>query len=799
MGPGRSNREGPRRDHTSGPNDTETNQAAADTRHPVTVRRAASARYPSIDGFLILNEIHRGGQGVVYRAEQLATRRIVALKVLLQGPFASEEQRHRFRREVELAASLRHSNIVTIYDGGIARDGSRFLVMEHINGQPIDQFHSQRKLGPAETLALVEKICRAVNVAHEKRIIHRDLKPPNILVDAAGEPHILDFGLARLTGAGHEASESVTQTGDFLGTRGYAAPEQLAGMPSLIDARTDVYALGRILFQLLTGEVPDRAAGPPGAGGGDGRIEAPRRRPSRIRPELDRDVDTIVLAATAEEQDRRYATAGAIADDIARYLAGEPIQARRDHVLYVAAKRLKRWMLQNSKKTRTAAVAISVAIAYVVGTPLVFEWTPANRMFERFVVIGTAAAAAESAVAAVGPDAAAVQRPWQRVRVLAMTDATDMPALARRAGIERARADDVKSWRSVHGALMRRLVPGRPRVVVWDIEFRGATPFDRSLAEGVSALREAGIPVVAAVRKWWFDESTLPEISHAIAPLVEWGCTDVHFEKDTPWRVTFAAQRDGQKVLPSLSLAAAALWRHPDADYEIGLDAPGESATIRYSKPHPALPRARIAVKDVDTVPLRIEDESKNWPDFGIKSGDRVGHLSIRMPADAVLDSATVEYARVFTAEETELRDWFEGRVVFIGDLRPGTDRHPHAGRSDLPGCYGHAFAVEKALADADRPVPLTRGWLLIIGLALSATMGMMMGAGFVRQTRRRIVALLIAAAAYLGSGAALAALGIIWNPMVPFLALLLACELCAAARHMRPGPDHGSYLELTR
>jgi CHASE2 domain-containing sensor protein len=116
-----------------------------------------------------------------------------------------------------------------------------------------------------------------------------------------------------------------------------------------------------------------------------------------------------------------------------------------------------------------------------------------------------------------------------------------------------------------------------------------------------------------------------------------------------------------------------------------------------------------------------------------------------------------------------------------------------------LPGCYGHAFAVEKALADADRPVPLTRGWLLIIGLALSATMGMMMGAGFVRQTRRRIVALLIAAAAYLGSGAALAALGIIWNPMVPFLALLLACELCAAARHMRPGPDHGSYLELTR
>ncbi len=315
----------------------------------------------AVPGYEVLGEIHRGAQGVVYRARQLATRRTVALKVLLRGAFATTRQRLRFEREIDLAAGLDHPGIVTVYDSGTTADGRHWYAMEHVDGQPLDGFLRARKLPLRGVLGLFRSICDAVSHAHQRGVIHRDLKPANILVDGAGEPHVVDFGLARPIDPqvrGEQAT--VTSEGGFLGTLAYASPEQARGGTDAIDVRSDVYALGVILYEMLAGEYPypvtgrlsdvlDAIAGTP-------------PRPLRARREgryrLDGELETIAGKALAKEPARRYQSAEALRRDVEHYLAGEPIDARRDSSWYVLTKTLSRYRLQAA-----AAAALVVLLA----------------------------------------------------------------------------------------------------------------------------------------------------------------------------------------------------------------------------------------------------------------------------------------------------------------------------------------------------------------------------------------------------------------------------------------------------
>jgi non-specific serine/threonine protein kinase/serine/threonine-protein kinase len=306
----------------------------------------------SIEGYEILSEIHRGGQGVVYKAVQLATKRTVALKVLLHGPYASPRQQHRFEREIDLVANLQHPNIVTVYDSGLTH-GRHYFAMEYIHGQSLDTYLSNTKLSIDEVLRLFQKICSAVNAAHQRGVIHRDLKPGNIRVDSVGEPHILDFGLAKAAGSDLQGGAPVTVSGEFMGTLAYASPEQTRGDPNRVDIRTDVYSLGVILFEMLTGKYPYQVVGH--------MTEVLRNiaevepeRPSTIRRQINNEVETIVLQALAKDKDRRYQTAEALARDVGRYLAGEAIEAKRDSTWYVLRKSLRRYR-----------VAAGVAVAFV--------------------------------------------------------------------------------------------------------------------------------------------------------------------------------------------------------------------------------------------------------------------------------------------------------------------------------------------------------------------------------------------------------------------------------------------------
>jgi tetratricopeptide (TPR) repeat protein/predicted Ser/Thr protein kinase len=325
---------------------------------------------PEIAGYDVLVEERRGGQGVVYRARQRSTNRTVAIKVLLDGLCASDTTRLRFEREAGLIAHLRHPNIVRVHDSGVTPDGRLFFVMEYVQGKPLDD-PSLRHAGDLDRLlALFARVCDAVQHAHQRGVIHRDLKPSNILIDEDGEPQILDFGLATVAKEEVEESDAaatISRTGQFLGSLAWASPEQIECAPHRIDTRSDVYALGVVLYQLLTGRLPHPMSSNLRRMLDDITTEPPPG-PRSVRADIPSDVETIVLRCLAKEPERRYQAAGDLAGDVRRYLSGEPIDAKRDEKGYVLRKTLARYKLVTGLAAAMlislVAFALTMAVFY---------------------------------------------------------------------------------------------------------------------------------------------------------------------------------------------------------------------------------------------------------------------------------------------------------------------------------------------------------------------------------------------------------------------------------------------------
>jgi TolB-like protein len=300
----------------------------------------------------LLEEIGRGGQGVVFRARQKSLNRTVALKVISLGQWASKAHLKRFRREAEAAASLDHPSIVPIYEVG-ERDGSCYFSMKFVEGGQLDEVVRRTPMSIRQAVELIAKVARTVHYAHEHGILHRDIKPGNILLDAKGEPHLTDFGLARLV----ESESSVTQTLDILGTPSYMAPEQAVGNNAAISSATDVYGLGAVLYQLLTGQ-------PPFAGGATYEtikllLDTEPRQPRLLNPKVDRDLSTICLKCLEKDPKRRYSSALALAEDLERWSKHEPIQAR--HIGIVA--RGRKWVQRNPSSALLVGCVVALAAA----------------------------------------------------------------------------------------------------------------------------------------------------------------------------------------------------------------------------------------------------------------------------------------------------------------------------------------------------------------------------------------------------------------------------------------------------
>src|SRR6059058_2603054 len=305
----------------------------------------------------LLEEVGRGGQGVVFRARQKSLNRTVALKVISLGQWASKAHLKRFRLEAEAAARLEHPGIVPIHGVG-ERDGQCYFSMKFIEGGQLDEVVKQTPMSIRHAVELITKVARTVHYAHQHGILHRDIKPGNILLDQKGEPHLTDFGLARLV----ESESSVTHTLEVLGTPSYMSPEQAVENNAAVSSVTDVYGLGAVLYQLLTGQ-------PPFAGGTTYEtikllLDTEPRPPRLLNPKIDRDLSTICLKCLEKDPTRRYSSALDLAEDLDRWLKHEPIQARRTGIFI----RGQKWIRRNPASALLGAslIALTAAAGWII-------------------------------------------------------------------------------------------------------------------------------------------------------------------------------------------------------------------------------------------------------------------------------------------------------------------------------------------------------------------------------------------------------------------------------------------------
>ena len=324
------------------------------------VAKIDRSQLPDIEGYEIERPLGEGAFGTVWKAVQLATGREVALKFLTTASVrAPHSRRQRFEREVKLCARLNHPGVARIYDSGLHRN-VYFYAMELIDGVDLDVYIAREKLSQRRIVELMRDVCRAIGHAHERDVIHRDLKPSNILVTADGQPHVVDFGLAK-TIADDESVVTVSIEGQVAGTPAFMSPEQAAGRVDQLDARTDVYTLGVLLYQLLTGQMPHDLSGT------HYQlirriVEEPVRRPRDVAKNVDRELEAVLLKALGKEPGQRYPNASELADDLDNYLEGRPLAARPATFMYSFRKRVARYRLP----------AVIFAVSSLLTTAVIF-------------------------------------------------------------------------------------------------------------------------------------------------------------------------------------------------------------------------------------------------------------------------------------------------------------------------------------------------------------------------------------------------------------------------------------------
>ena len=316
----------------------------------------AGGDLPRIPGYDVETLLGRGGMGVVYKARHRRLNRPVALKMLIAGAYAGPNERARFQREAEAVASLNHAKIVAVYDVG-DHEGCPYFTMELLEGGSLAQSLAGTPQPARQAAALLITLAEAVEAAHRGGIVHRDVKPANILLTADGTPKVADFGLA----LHFEAEPSLTLSGARIGTPSYMAPEQVSGKTGTIGPAADIYALGAMLYEMLTGRPPFR---------GETAAETERQvihdepvSPSRLNPKVPRDLETICLKCLHKDPQRRYASASALLEDLQRFQRNEPIAARPAGL----AERAAKWVRRHPTHAAILAAGLVVAILLVGG------------------------------------------------------------------------------------------------------------------------------------------------------------------------------------------------------------------------------------------------------------------------------------------------------------------------------------------------------------------------------------------------------------------------------------------------
>jgi len=503
----------------------------------------------------IIERIGSGGMGAVYLARQDRPRRMVAVKVIRPG-VVSDGAMERFRFEPEFLGQARGEHLVTIHLAGMETVRGvevPFFVMEHVPGaRSLIQYARQVNLSTLGRLRLFARVCDAVQECHTAGLIHRDLKPENILIDDRGRPRVIDFGVA-LTRAPDLRQAFGSEHGRLIGTIRYMSPEQTIGDPGAIDARSDVYTLGVILYELLTGSMPYGVS----MGDSESAVEAIRHRepvrPRRVCRRVRGDIERIVLKALRKEPERRFQSASALGDDIRAYLAGQPVLVDEASAVYLARMRGRRWIARQHVAAHLAAVLLTAILVATLAKPIIFRLTPMNTIFERWA---TGAAAPWA-----GPTS------MEAVRLVTISDLSAASELADRIDAGPLDPSNFRTFRPLYGRVMERLARARPRVVIWDLSLTGPTPGDDVFVQGLRALGAVGAEVIVGHHTWSLDDQGLPEqMPPAIAPEVRWAGMTAGMDADGPWWLDIVVVKEDTRVIPSLALAGLAAYREPGSE-----------------------------------------------------------------------------------------------------------------------------------------------------------------------------------------------------------------------------------------
>jgi predicted Ser/Thr protein kinase len=620
-------------------------------------RRLTAERFPKIRNYTILAELGRGGFGVVYKAFQHTKKRTEALKVLFDK---SAQRTAFFENEVRLVAQLQHPNIATLYEANLAAQ-PLYYTMEFVAGQHLDDYLRGNEVSLERRLELFKTVCGALAYAHRQGVVHRDLKPQNILIDAQGQPRLVDFGIAKKLGLqadlplAHDGTPQPVE--GALGTYGYIAPEQMAGED--VDGRADIYSLGALLFHVVTGQ------------------------PARFAPQIDRlrevlrerevsradDLAAIIGCCVQPLPEQRYPNCEALVGDLDSYLAGLPIQARTDRSPGYRAARIAAVVLR--KHPLPIQVAAVLGIVFLLDVLLWYSgvgWysTPAS-----------------------GSQAALVAFTTSTLDAIRRGElGADLPGL---------QPGNKKSWRLLYGRLMEALAEAEPSVVVWDYYFPDCQPdFDPAFLHG---LRAARVPVIVGSKE--FDLNGEPVCCADFRDAVRtWGSL-AGTGPTVSGRTVFTPlvlERGFNRPIPSLALAATAAARHPDCDPDIATTP--STLTLRYHRRQagPGQPRWLSQVHVFPTYRSQTETAQRQ----GVSVDDTLRFARHDIGDVAGWAARAIPLERVLAAEPAERRRWFAGRAVLIGKMLPPEDEYSFGAHVRVFGCQVQATVLDKLLSQTN-------------------------------------------------------------------------------------------------
>lgn len=751
-----------------------------------------------IGKFKISKPLGTGGNGRVFAAVHQELGKTVALK-FFKAYAAAPHQLDAMRREAQTLASLRHPGIVSVddfqvYEPPRAASGSSpsspqvqvpFIVMEYIPSEmTLGQWARTASPSIPELLRMGAEMCDAVDHAHERGIIHRDLKPGNVLVDVGPDntprPRVIDFGLSQLL-AGWGSGPTRGEFDRVTGTLQYMSPEQLSGNPGLVDRRSDVYALGVVLYELLCGRLPYTARAHL-----TGELKHEIReglpvRPSEIKPELKGAIEDVLLRALDKDPNKRHQRAADLADDLRRILADDPLPWRSEPVVERAARTSR-----NLSGWAKALVVVGAALAALFGAAGIWmagAWRPMSSGFERLAALF----------------AAPTVQSIDHVRVIEMRDGLDPEAVAKDIHVAGVANDDPRSLRRLHGRLMERLATAGASTVVFDLHFPKESTHDEAFAKGVAALHSAGIDAVIGVKVVRADalapgtpgaaETSEPAIAPTIrASGVRWGYVQVNALAGRPITIPLVTRQGAQGFIPSLTISAiaASRWPRTRVEFEAFEDAPQGSvlrtAPMLFMRcfadgAGPGAPTRPVASAEFEVSALGP------WEDYqalGFSSSDDGAMWTVQPPPREAFEPATCDYAQVLRMSDDELARWATGKIILIGDCRAASgDLYDFADYTRAPAVYTHATGIEALSRNVALRYPTVDQvvWTALLGAILGGALG------FVLWGRPR-TQVLVAVAAALGATVAAVLLyataGIVANPFVVVTALLIAMALTA-------------------